>query len=223
MGAAVAAQAGSIGNSNCTAGTFASYASQGSCQLGPLDFFNFELYTVDDSGTHAANETLLSTITITPTWNSTTGFAYLAMGGLSVFNVDADHSSEFLIRFTVDPPPVVGGETMELDPPFGHITGMQYYCRDGLFVEDSCSSEGSGSASFDIGTPGRVVFDPPLATLDTFTMIRLNEYKTVASGFESNDTLIFGIETTTAAPEPAAWMLAASGLLALSRIRRRIA
>lgn len=224
FGTCAVAHAGSLGTTaSCSSGTFTRYSQSGyTCALGPLEFFNFELYTVDAAGAAtAADSNLLNLISIDPVWNATTGAATLTMGGFTELTVDSSHTRAWKIRYTVDPPPVVGGETMELDPPFGNITGTQSYCADGIFAAPTGCNGTPGTAAFgfhdpSVNTPASVTFGSPLATLDTLTTIRLNPGLTTASGF---DGIVFSVQTV---PEPAAFFLAGSALLLLGALRRRL-
>lgn len=226
-GSAAVAQAGTATGATCATGSFASYASPGfSCSMGILQFFNFELSAVDPGQTPTGTG-LLNAITIEPDWNASTGVASLRMSGFWGLGVDAGNTAAWRIRYTVDPPPVLGGETMELDgsDPFADfmsvVTGSQSYCMEGTFGVTSgmCESQvGGGTTTFSLGSPASLVFANPLVTLDTITTIRVNPNLDTASQFNA---VTFSIQTVSAVPEPGGWLLAATGLLAIVRLRRR--
>lgn len=211
---AALAQAGSVGGyPACGNASFGTYSASGyRCTLGAVDLFNFELYTVDAAGTPtAAGSGLLGTIFVDPTWSSSTGVGSVLVGGFTGMVVDASTTTAWMIRFTIDPPPVVSGEDMSLDPPFGVILGTQSYCADGLFnTSGVCSSGQGGVTTFGIGTPAQLRFPSPLATLDTMTTIRLNPGLNTPSGF---DGVLFDIYTTqSTVPEPGTWLMMAACL-----------
>lgn len=225
------AGASTLSGPACTPDSFTNYMSLGGggCNAGALQLFNFDLYTIDASGTlHAASSTLLDGVGVLPVWNSTTGSLQLTVGafglytGFTPYSVDASHTGGFQIRFTVDPPPILAGEGMAIDPPFGTVNGTQLYCSDELFVSTSglCASGASpGLAAFSIGSPVYVGFGSPLFELDTRTSIIMNPGLTTASGF---DGVVYGFDTTLGTPEPGTLLLLGAGLLALL-IRRGMA
>lgn len=223
LGTAVVAQAGTVGGDPvCVAGTFSDYVQLLTpCAVGSVALSNFELYTLSETGVRGDASAMLSGINVTPSWNAASGIMTLLIGGENgggflPYSVDATHTAAWEIRFTVDPPPIIQGEDVALDPPFGVISGTQRYCRDAMFTSEGCSSE--GTLTFDIPTAASVTFASPLMILDTLTTIRLNpDYANangVASGF---DGIIFTIHTT---PEPGTWLLATTSL-ALAGFRRR--
>ena len=221
---AAVAQAGSVGSyAACGNASFGTYAASGyRCTLGAVDVFNFELYTVDAAGTPTvAGSGLLNTIFVDPTWSASTGIAQVIVAGFTGMVVDRFTTEAWMIRFTIDPPPVIAGEDMSLDPPFGVIQGSQSYCADGLFsAAGVCSSGPGGLATFSIGTPAQLRFPAPLATLDTLTTIRLNPGRTTPSGF---DGVVFDIYTSQGTvPEPGTWLLMATaiGVAGISRSLR---
>lgn len=209
--------AGSVGGAApCQAGSIGSYLSSGFvCNVGSVDVFNFTLEMDTGNGFEAASPYALAQLHILPSVNSSDGSSTLFVGGFPLFQVDASTSLGWRLGFTVDPPPIITGETLEIDPPYGEILGHQLYCMDGTFA-NGCPA--SGLVQFSIGSPAVLTFAPALATLDTLTTFYLNPNQTTASGM---DALVFNFQTTAATPEPSAWLLAAGGLAFLARYRRR--
>ncbi len=197
---------------SCARNSFANYAaSEGLCSVGDIGVFNFELFTLDTFNSPTpADYGLLSTIMITPTWNSTTGAATILINGFTDFAVDAAHTAAWRVHFSVDPPPIIRGDDVGLDPPFGAVFGYQTMCPE---VPAFC--EVPAYQTFGLTTNAHFSFDPPVAALDLFTTVRLNPNQDTASGF---DGLVFTIDT---APEPATWFALAPLTWVLWRNRRR--
>ena len=221
------ATAGTLSGPTCVTDTFSAYRQlngSGGCNSGVLQLLNFDLFTIDASGgLQAASQNLLDAISVSPVWNSVAANLQLTIGGFTPFPVDAAHSAGYQIRFTVDPAPILLGESMAMDPPFGNVTGAQSYCTDSVFVSNPggpgfCSNESSpGQTSFGIGRPAVLTFVPPLFTLDTRTSVLLNPNLDTASGF---DGLVFNFQTT-GVPEPGTWGLIAASLTCLAFARSR--
>ena len=209
------AQAASVSTS-CGRDSFANYAASGGiCFIGDIGVYNFELFTLDASNSPTpADDALLRTIMITPTWNSDSGTAALLIDGFTDFAVDATQTAAWRVHFSVDPPPIIHNEDVGLDPPFGAIVADELECPGGVL--STCTS--SQDQTFGTTTHAHYSFDPPVSMLDLVTSIRLNpDYGTdhgVASGF---DGFVFTINS----PEPATWFALAPLTWLLWRNRRR--
>jgi hypothetical protein len=200
----------------CLPGTFSTYAQQSFCDAGLLRLYNFELYTLDSQGARtAAGSELLNTITVSPVWTpGADGGGNLELSIQGFTGMNNGPNTGWQIRFTVDPPPIIGGEDIFLDPPFGSVFGFQAYCADDTLNSDQqCTSTDRQSVGFGIGDPAQLRFTPPLAVLDTLTSVTLGDQN---SGF---DGLIFSI---SAVPEPSSWalLLGAGGLVTWLRRRK---
>lgn len=220
-----AAMASTLTGPKCAAGSFTSYERLASgCTSGVIQLLNFSLYFVDPrGGLTLAPTSFTDTITVDPVFQG--GIMRMVVGGFQAYPVGPTQTMAYMINFESDPPPVMGGESVEIDPPTGHITGGEDYCGhsflpDGGIVE-GCTQQ--GSLNFDEVTPASVTFSPPLYDLTTQTTVRLNPAALgtalaalgVASSF---DGVVYTIFTT---PEPSTWLLAVSALgLATARRKR---
>ncbi len=193
-----AARATTLTGPACVSDTFNAYSQLSvGCHSGVLQLFSFDLFTLDTTGLHAASTGLLNTITVAPVWDSLAGSLQLTVGGFTPFHVDAANAAGYEIRFTVDLAPVIAGEAIAMDPPFGSVIGTHYFCMDDLFSAGTglCTSgTPPGQASFGIGTPAYISFVPLLYLLDTRTDIQLNQNLDTPSGF---DGVVYTFQTTS--------------------------
>ncbi len=206
-------------STSCTTGSFGSYRTLGLCSVGTLDFYNFELYTLDPSNVAtAADSTLLGNIILHPTWDGVT--ATMTVDGFTGFAVASGATAAWRIRFTVDPPPIILDDDAALDPPFGEILVTHSVCADGG-TSGGCAT-GVQTQQFGIGGNAHFTFTPAVSVLDVVTDIRLNPHFAttgIASGF---DGIVFAVGTT-ATPEPGTWMLLfpIAGVVLRNRLRRK--
>jgi hypothetical protein len=136
-----------------------------------------------------------------------------------------DPTQWFTIDYTIDPAPVIGGQTLSIDPQ--NVTVTQYYCGNGMFssgqyyvqydageVSDApmCSGffEGSNTVSAPGSTFSSIIFDP-LSTVDTQMVIRL----------DPNGQLNGITSSTIVVPEPASVGLAGLALAVIYAFRRK--
>lgn len=213
--------------SNCGPGTFRNYMNMsGGCWLGPVLIKNFELFSfVNDNEPTAFAD--VDTILVTPQ-ELPNGDVKLAITGFTDYVAAASETLTFQLFFTIDPPPIIAGEQVELDPPFGTIDLKHAYCYDSLFLigADQCDTYpeptpamlGDGGLDGAVPTPVQLFFNSPAFMLDTRTSVILNPGKTESSGF---DGLIFTVDIAEPAPEPATSALAGLGLAGALFARRR--
>lgn len=203
----------------CGPGTFTSYERlEGGCNSGPIQLLGFSLLI----NGQIAPSSFTDTISVDSVFRG--GALILSLGGFEKYPVAATDSTSYQIDFSADPPPILAGESVELDPPFGRIVGSQFFCGDAFTITSSLSAAATacsqqGTLSFDESHPASVTFSPPLVSLDLQTFFTLNPNRTTASGI---DGVVFTILTVpVASPEPGTWILMAGGLT-LAAYRRRL-
>ena len=218
------AYAGTITGLACAQQSFTAYKnlSAAGCNSGPIQLFSFNLFTVVGNVATVAPTSLTDVITVNPQFFVSEGSfndMRMIINGFQAFPVAANVTQSYRIDFTGDPAPIMSSMETDFDPPFGTNIGTVVYCGDPADVATGCLASGSFSFSSIGGTntPGSARFPFLLTTLRTQTTFTLNPNGNTPSGI---DGVVFDIFTASATPEPATWLLAASGL-ALAAFRRR--
>ncbi len=224
----------------CATNTLAFYRDThfdgNACSNGNLFFFNFVFAQISGPANVNANS-----IVVSP---STAGIGLDFSGTTeSIFNRVVTEREQYYISYTVDPPPVVAGDDLYLDPPTGPIVVSRWTCPDDVFNQSvgfmslsglatasysttfQCLNRGEGSAPFFIqATSGSEdalrdsVTYPNLASSVTVRMV-IDLFPGVHTGLEAIQA------TQQVVPEPAAFLpLAAgvAGLVAFVRRRRKM-
>jgi hypothetical protein len=136
----LAAAASSVSAASCVTGTLqyyeTNYGELTPCTVGVLSFYSFDFGTLSAAGAVTANDILITPDTAT---NS-----LLFSGALgSTFNhvVAAGQREQYLLSYVIDPPPIVAGDDLSLDPPTGPIFVSRWSCTNQPF--DTTPSAGS--------------------------------------------------------------------------------
>ncbi len=213
----------------CTTDTYADYISSlngpGMGCTNPVDpnleYYNF-LFSTSSTGSNFDSP---SNITVSPDGGfgfNFTGFQTVSTGDLTYF-----------LGFNVDPAPVLTGDSISLDPPVGNVTLNLYICQqDTPFLTKGgeggffCSTQ----PNFADGSNSQIIFGE---TQPAATLINVNgkDQSTTASfaptgqigvllqlTLNADDPASVGAIGSAPAlilstPEPASWILLASGLL----------
>src|SRR5947209_1859645 len=113
------------GGPACVQASLTSYVNLGAggCNVGDLRYFNF-VFAVNPNGFEASDQILVTpTLAVT---SSTLGFSQFTSAGLNT-------SVTYFINYSVDPPPIMAGERVVLDPPIGNDIGIFNVCINQLF------------------------------------------------------------------------------------------
>ena len=136
----VVSAAGSVNAAPCIAQTLAYYeANFGEltpCTLGSLSYYSFDFAKLSAAGTVTPNDIL-----ITPDIPTSS----LLFSGVSstTFNhvVPVGQREQYLLSYVIDPPPIIAGDDLSLDPPTGPIFVSRWSCTNQPF--DTTPSAGS--------------------------------------------------------------------------------
>lgn len=224
LGALLAAPAWAVPCGVATLDVYIGFGNSG-CTLGslPLTFKDFG-FSVANSGGNVVTA-LSSEITVTPTSGLQ---GALEAGRLTFtsprFNVAGSEFAEYLITYTVDPPPVIIESDLDMsaESPVapGRVNILQDLCIGAPFFGTSCDGTQESLNVFHNGTPaGPILLHDDIAFAPTNVLgVRLH-IDLRANGASSNfDGVTSG---TLFTPEPAPPLAIAGGLLALAALRRR--
>ncbi len=208
------------------------------CNVGDLEYFGVQFRATTSGPT---TPTTADQITIS--FDGDLGFNF---GNIP--EVDAG-SVSYLIGFNIDPAPVLTGDTISLDPPVGNVTLSAYLCpASAPYLTSSGASDdpqlycgtapvfGDGTnTAINTGISGTPIATisningtdqsssfqfpgAPLTQIGELLVLTLNADDPASVGAIGEDPA-----EISATPEPAAWMLLASGLMLLTyrRFARR--
>jgi hypothetical protein len=191
----------------CTTDTLANYEQLDSgCNIGPLQFLSFAFG--DPVVTGQAPAATASDIKVTPT--------LLASGptiafSSSFFSFSGSGSALYHINYAVDPGPIIGGESISLDPPQGDVSITQGYCQGTL----TCAPGGVPPLNLTVTPANRnasLTFPTPQSMVGIQTSISITSTAVIPAGF---DSFINTNVTTTTTPEPGVRLLIPAGVALL--------
>lgn len=218
--------------SPCVPGTVASYEAAYSvnsgigCTVGILEFTSFNFtHTLNGNSVSDPDQVFLTPIS--------GGFSFTQTGSTPQnpipLQVGPNSSADYDIfwHYFVDPGPRTDSSSMEMDPPFGDATVIQFFCNESTLGFNSdhvvtCRNDGSAVLQTNTvhnPTPliSTVTFATPSVQGDVLTRILLNGGATGAG----LDALLSTQTIIGAVPEPFSFALGLSGLSVLYLSRRR--
>lgn len=209
------------------------YGELNACSSGVLNYFSFDFAKLSSFGAVTPND-----IYITPDPANST----LLFNGIqySTFNhtVLAGQAEQYLISYVIDPPPIVAGDDLTLDPPTGPIYVSRWSCTEQPFSQAPSPSSitGVGPTNYTAGsfqcidgsTPYFLQVSPltQLSASLTFAVPARYVFTRMAIDLLPGEhTGLEGIVsvTPTTIPEPGTFIPAALALagMAFHRLRRR--
>ncbi len=203
----------------CPTASLAEYISldsAGGCLSNDLTFFRFSYATPVSTG--GAPVAAASDVLVTPL-NSSIGIGFSFSSSYFMLNNPTTvESATYGIGYSVDPPPIIVGEGLSLDPPYGAVNVVQNLCQNDV-VSNGCAYGIPVTQRVTPTSPTSFVYFPsPVPFVDVQTMFTLSASPGNPAGFDALQTGSL-LTVPTAAPEPAsaalsglAVMIATAGL-----------
>lgn len=217
------------------------------CSMGPLNFYGFGFMQLPVNSSPAPVNGLLpgyltaSDILVRPSQFGI-GLDFVGLNP-QVFNRDILIPERYYITYTVDPPPIVAGDEMRLDPPIGPITVTRWTCADTGGFNNSVSVKNTlnnlnplqySATTFSClddskPTPYFIQADgldnTPPELEDSVTYARLAKHVVVRMVIDLRPGNIKGLDgivaLTNVVPEPGAFVPLAAGIVGLGLYARR--
>jgi hypothetical protein len=214
----IAAVLGASAAPVCVTGTLASYIAldkTGGCTIGDFTFIRFKAPATSVSGNPPVADS--SQILVTPMLTTGgVGFGFSAEASetnlFSIPNPTQSDSVTYHINYTLDPPGE-GGQSLQMDPPFGDVTVTQRYCLFDVFA-DGCEVGIQQQQSVTTAYPNsEIAFPIPASFIDVQTDITLNASPGDPAGFDSVTSI-----TLASVPEPSNVLLSGMGFCLLSAL-----
>lgn len=199
----------------CQTDTLASYMTlnvQGGCTYDDLTFFRFS-YNPGPVGTGGAALASAADIMVTPIANQVGyGFSF-SSSFFQLSNNLVAQSATYNIGYSVDPPPIIVGEGLFLDPPFGNVTVSQNVCLNDVLA-NRCAFGVQLAQSVTPGSPlSFLSFPYAVPFVDVENTISLSSTPGNPAGFDALQSgAILQATTTTPEPSSAALSLLTVGL-----------
>lgn len=122
----------------------ATYGELNACSVGVLTYYSFDFAKLSAFGSVTEND-----IIVTPDAPTNTLLFSGATAGTFNHTINAGQAEQYLLSYVIDPPPIVAGDDLSLDPPTGPIYVSRWSCTNQPFSQ----TPGAGSiAGQGVGT-----------------------------------------------------------------------
>ena len=146
----------------CVTDTLKNYAINygtpdgGACTIGNLAYSRFFFSELKVTSSSALTFSILAENLILDPVSATNSFN-IAPVNTSLFNRTITIAERYLITYNIDPPPIIAGDELSLDPPVGTVYATKWGCVDSDFSPQSSSTETilqnvGGRAGYTAGT-----------------------------------------------------------------------
>ena len=131
----------------CSAGTLTSYlnmsSSGESCSIGSLIYGNFQFAYIKPTTTSPSSGTISSDMILVSPSVADNAFSLLSNPAFDntpldpatdgVFNRLFENMERYFLNYLVDPPPIIAGDELTLDPPSGPVVASKWGCINSNF------------------------------------------------------------------------------------------
>lgn len=204
----------------CQTGSFASYVAlnqNGGCSVGDLIFFRFSSPTPTVVGSVTPVD--LTQILITPVTNQQGDGLSFSSSGFSLSGSSGLESVVYHLNYSVDPGPIIIGQNLELDPPYGNVNVAQKYCISDVLI-NNCAFGLQFAQTVIPASPIPVITYPySVAFVDIQTNISLTATPGNPAAFD-NLISVTDLVPSSIVPEPSAMAFILFGLPILAIIIR---
>jgi hypothetical protein len=227
----------------------------GSCRIGQLAFnkFQFASFAVLSNGSNTVFGNITASDILIKPDATRSAFDFFPATNPNLFNrsVAPGQSERYLLAYSADPPPIIAGDELYLDPPVGPVYGTKFICADksigpsnGSSINDfvpglSRTSYSSTTFTCSGGTPAyiiktdgdpttlnvqvrdQVIFDTAASEINVLLML---DYEPGNAAIGTNVTGFSGVEAPvilTTVPEPANALLMGTALIGIGALLRR--
>ncbi len=120
--------------------SYGSGLSGGSCAIGQLSFAKFDwaaFNVLSNNSSLTIYDTIKPADLILKPVEARNSFDIIPVAGKeTLFNrtINAGKSERYFFTYNVDPPPIIAGDELFLDPPIGSIYGTKWICADQPFA-----------------------------------------------------------------------------------------
>lgn len=202
----------------CQSASLADYIglnSTGGCTFNDLTFFRFAFAPAPVSTGGAALASSRDIFLEPILTGSGAGFS-ITSSFFQLNNPTVAQSVVYGIGYSVDPPPIIVGEELFLDPPFGDVTISQNVCLNDVLANNCAFGVALAQSVTPLSPLSTLQFPFPVPFVDLQLTIALRSTPGNPAGFDAIQT-----GTLTNVPEPRSFALLALGIGSALCCKRR--